>query len=73
MVGKPMLVYAEDDYRVYATELEIMWRWDLFKGDRHLHMSWAHRPETCADAGRRKIAFFQRPTVTKLLFSRGEG
>ena len=67
IVASAKMAYQEGDYRVYATELEIAWRWDLFKGSNHLHTGFAYSLETSVDTARRKIVFFKRPNVTRIL------
>lgn len=69
-VGKPTLILEEKGYRVYATELTIMWRWDIYNGESHIHTGCAQRPESCIVAAKVKIQFLSRPTVAALLGGR---
>jgi hypothetical protein len=66
-IGEPILLEEDGDFRVYGTELAIMWRWDLFEGDTHRHTGCAQRPESCVVAARGKIGLFRRPDVARLL------
>lgn len=68
-IGSMVLIYEEDGFRVFATELEMMWRWDLFEGERHLHTGCAQRIESCIIAAQSKIRLFKRPTIALLLHS----
>ncbi|WP_068635398.1 hypothetical protein [Thauera butanivorans] len=71
-VGEPTLVLEEDGFRVFATELTIMWRWDIYNGDAHVHTGCAQHPESCVVAARSKIRFLRRPTVAMLLGGEGQ-
>lgn len=66
-IGDTRLIHEEGSFRVYATELEMMWRWDLFEGDRHLHTGCAQRPESCIVGARSKIGFFRRPDIARIV------
>ncbi|QDF96985.1 hypothetical protein CJ010_10830 [Azoarcus sp. DD4] len=71
-IGTTVMIHEEDGFRVVATELAMMWRWDLFEGERHLHTGCAQRPESCVVAAKSKIRFFQRPIVAHLLHTDGD-
>ncbi|SEQ52131.1 hypothetical protein SAMN04488038_107158 [Solimonas aquatica] len=66
-VGATVLIHEDGEFRVYATELEMLLRWDLFQGDRHLHTGSALRVESCIVSAKGKIGFFRRPTVARLI------
>ena len=66
-IADPVLLHEDGAFRVYGTELEIMWRWDLFEGEQHLHTAGAQRPESCIAAARSRIDLFRRPDVARLM------
>lgn len=72
-LADPVLLLEDGEFRVYGTELEIMWRWDLYKDDTHLHTGCAQRPESCVVSASGKIGFFRRPTVALLLDAEPDG
>ncbi|MDD2877287.1 MAG: hypothetical protein PHT60_11630 [Acidiphilium sp.] len=67
IIGKTTLAYSEGEFRVYTTELEILWRWDLYKGERHLHTGCAHSQEGGVLQSQSKIRFFLRPNMAALI------
>lgn len=66
-IADPVLLFEDGAFRVYGTELAIMWRWDLFEGDEHRHFGAAQRPESCIAAARSRIELFRRPHVARLM------
>lgn len=67
VIADTILLLEDGEFRVYGTELEIMWRWDLYKNEEHLHTGCAQRPESCVVSAKGKISFFRRPTVMSLM------
>lgn len=67
VVGETRLLCEEEGFQVYGTELAIMWRWDLYDGERHLHTGCAQSPETCLVSARSRMKFFRRPAVVGLM------
>lgn len=41
VVTEPELVYSAGDFDVYLTELEMLWRYDLFKDGEHIYYAGA--------------------------------
>ncbi|PKO83146.1 MAG: hypothetical protein CVU17_09970 [Betaproteobacteria bacterium HGW-Betaproteobacteria-11] len=64
---KGILLHEEGDFRVYAEDIGIMWKWDLYQGERHLHTGCAQRPESCVVSAKTRISFFQRKDVAGLM------
>jgi len=73
VIANPILLLEDGEFRVYGTELEIMWRWDLYKNEEHLHTGCAQRPESCVVSAKGKISFFRRPTVMMLMNNASSG
>lgn len=69
VIANPVLLLEDGEFCVYGTELEIMWRWDLYRNEEHLHTGCAQRPESCIVSAKGKISFFRRPTVMALMNS----
>jgi len=73
VIADTILLLEDGEFRVYGTELEIMWRWDLYKNEEHLHTGCAQRPESCVVSAKGKISFFRLPTVTMLIDNASSG
>ena len=37
VVSEPELVYSDNNFDVYLTELEMLWRYDIFKDGEHIY------------------------------------
>lgn len=66
-IANPVVLLEDGEFRVYGTELEIMWRWDLYRNEEYLHTGCAQRPESCVASAKGKISFFRRPTIMSLM------
>lgn len=61
------LIYEEGDFKVFAEELSIMWKWDLYRGDHYLHTGSAQRIESCIVSAKTRIGFFRRKDVSSVM------
>lgn len=57
-VGEPEFLVAAGKFEAYAIELEMLWRWDLFKDGEHFHTGSALSRDSVLRSAEAKIKFF---------------
>lgn len=57
-VGGLELLIATGKFEAYAIELEMLWRWDLFKDGEHFHTGSALSRSSVLRSAEAKIKFF---------------
>ncbi len=57
-VGEPELLIEAGNLKAYCLEMEMLWRWDLFKDEEHFHTGCALSKDSALRAAQGKIKLY---------------